>query len=134
MPTPFVVRLPFTIFTYTIMHLVYPPTFCTTIVFACSQDNRNTQEKIGNDGYAILGGDGGGGRGQTRYVMVYVKWLIQKIHQSLSLSCSCFGWKVFENIIKNYFGRKAAIYTRCSIGVRVIQRPHLECSSSYKAI
>ena len=28
------------------MHLVYPPTFCTTIVFACSQDNRNTLEKL----------------------------------------------------------------------------------------
>ena len=28
------------------MHLVYPPTFCTTIVFACSQDNRNTVEKL----------------------------------------------------------------------------------------
>ena len=28
------------------MHLVYPPTFCTTIVFARSQDNRNTLEKL----------------------------------------------------------------------------------------
>ena len=54
--------------------------------------------------------------------MVYVKWLGQKFHQSLSLSLSCFGETVFENSIKNYFGPKAAIYTRCSIGVRVIQR------------
>ena len=66
--------------------------------------------------------------------MVYVKWLVQKFHQSLSLSWSCFGETVFENIIKNYFGQKAAIYTRCSIGVRVIQQRHLECSISYKAI
>ena len=64
---------------------------------------------------------------------MYVKWLVQKIHQSLSLSWSCFGEKIFENI-QIYFGRKAAIYTRCSIGVRVIQRRHLECSISYKAI
>ena len=29
------------------MPLVYPPTFCTTIVIASSQDiNRNTQEKL----------------------------------------------------------------------------------------
>jgi len=48
--------------------------------------------------------------------MVYVKCLVQKIYQSLSLSWSCFGEKVFENI-KNYFGGKAAIYTRCSIGL-----------------
>ena len=66
--------------------------------------------------------------------MVYVKWLGQKFHQSLSLSLSCFGETVFENSIKNYFGPKAAIYTRCSIGVRVIQRRHLGCSISYKAI
>ena len=66
--------------------------------------------------------------------MVYVKWLGQKFHQSLSLSLSCFGETVFENSIKNYFGPKAAIYTRCSIGVRVIQRRHLECSISYEAI
>ena len=66
MPTMFVIRLPFTIFTYTIMHLVYPPTFCTTIVFACSQDNRNTLEKLEMMAmqfffFCMGGGRGGGG-------------------------------------------------------------------------
>ena len=83
------------------MPLVYPPTFCTTIVIASSQDiNRNTQEKLEMmvmQFFFFFCGGGGG-----RYIMVYVKWLVQKIHQSLSLSWSCLGEEVFENIIKNY--------------------------------
>ena len=47
------------------MHLVYPPTFCTTIVFVCSQDNRNTLEKLEMMAmhfffFFLHGGEGGG--------------------------------------------------------------------------
>ena len=46
------------------MHLVYPPTFCTTIVFACCQDNRNTLEKLEMMAmhFCFFGMGGGGGR------------------------------------------------------------------------
>ena len=36
----------FTIFTYTIMHLVYPPKHCITIVFDFSWDDCNTLENL----------------------------------------------------------------------------------------
>ena len=48
------------------MHLVYPPTLCTTIVFAfCQGINRNTQEKLMMvmDVFFFLWGGGGGKQG-----------------------------------------------------------------------
>ena len=50
------------------MHLVYPATFCTTIVFACSQDNRNTLEKLEMMAmhFFFFGMGGGGGLNKVR--------------------------------------------------------------------
>ena len=42
----------FTIFTWTIMHLVYPPKLCITIVFDFSWDDCNNPGEFGNNGYA----------------------------------------------------------------------------------
>ena len=36
----------FTVFTETIIHLVYPPKFCITLVFHFSWDDCNTWEKL----------------------------------------------------------------------------------------
>ena len=67
MPTLFVIRLPFTLLTYTIMHLVYPPTLCTTIVFACCQGiNCNTQEKLEIMVMDVFFCDGEGGGGVNK--------------------------------------------------------------------
>ena len=50
------------------MHLVYPPTFCITIVFACCQDNRNTLEKLEMMAmhFFFFGMGGGGGLNKLR--------------------------------------------------------------------
>ena len=51
------------------MHLVYPPTFCTTIVFACSQDNHNTLEKLEMMAMHFFFLHGGGGLNKVRNIV-----------------------------------------------------------------
>ena len=49
------------------MHLVYPPTLCTTIVFACCQGiNRNTLEKLEMMVMHFFFAWGGGGVNKVR--------------------------------------------------------------------
>ena len=48
-------KFEFTIFTETIMHLVYLPKFCITIVFDFSSDDFNTPEKTETKAMQNLG-------------------------------------------------------------------------------
>ena len=56
----------FTIFTQTIMHLVYPPKLCITIVFDFSWDDCNTLENL--ETMVMQNSEG-----ETRCIMVYMK-------------------------------------------------------------
>ena len=76
----------FTIFAKTIIHLVYLPKFCTTIVLDFSLDDCNTPQKLEtmvmqNLGWGRGGGGGGGGR-KVHYGLCesseYRKWSITK--------------------------------------------------------
>ena len=61
----------FTIFTWTIMHLVYPPKLCITIVFDFSWDDCNTLENL--ETMVMQNSEG-----ETRCIMVYVKVVITR--------------------------------------------------------
>ena len=53
------------------MYLVYPPKFCITIVFDISWDDSDTLEKLETMVMKNF-------RGQTRYIIIYVKMVIIK--------------------------------------------------------
>ena len=53
------------------MYLVYPPKFCTTIVFDISWDDSDTLEKLETMVMKNF-------RGQTRYIIIYKKMVIIK--------------------------------------------------------
>ena len=53
------------------MYLVYPPKFCITIVFDISWDDSDTLEKLETMVMQNF-------RGQTRYIIIYVKMVIIK--------------------------------------------------------
>ena len=53
------------------MYLVYPPKFCITIVFDISWDDSDTLEKLETLVMKNF-------RGQTRYIIIYVKMVIIK--------------------------------------------------------
>ena len=62
--------LKFTILTWTTMHLIYPQTFCITVVFDFTLDDCNTQEELETSALPFFlfflffwGGGGGGGGG-----------------------------------------------------------------------
>ena len=55
------------------MHLVCPPKFCVTVVSNFSRVLQSSQEKAKDSGYAKLEEGGGGGRGETRCIIIYVK-------------------------------------------------------------
>ena len=61
----------FTIFTWTIMHLVYPPKLCITIAFVFSWDDCNTLENL--ETMVMQNSEG-----ETRCIMVYVKVVITR--------------------------------------------------------
>ena len=79
------------------MHLVYPPTFCTTIVFACCQDNRNTLEKLEMMAMHFFflewgGGGGGGGGGRLNKVRNSVCEMVSAEISSKSLTFMVMFW------------------------------------------
>ena len=53
------------------MYLVYPPKFCITIVFDISWDDSDILEKLETMVMKNF-------RGQTRYIIIYVKMVIIK--------------------------------------------------------
>ena len=53
------------------MHLVYPPKFCITVVFDFSWDDSDTLEKLETMVMQNF-------RGQIRYIIIYVKMVIIK--------------------------------------------------------
>ena len=53
------------------MYLVYPPKFCITVVFDFSWDDSDTLEKLETMVTQNF-------RGQTRYIIIYVKMVIIK--------------------------------------------------------
>ena len=62
------------------MHVVYPPTFCITIVFDFPCDDCNTQEElIGNNGFAKFWGQN--------------KIVVERFHSRGQHLCKCIGTK-----------------------------------------
>ena len=73
------------------MHLVYPPTFCTIIVFACCQDNRNTLEKLEMMAMHFFFWHGGGG-GRLNKVRNSVCEMVSAEISSKSLTFMVMFW------------------------------------------
>ena len=102
----------FTFFTLWILHLVYLPKFCITIVFAFSWDNCDTQEKWKTMVKQFILGKGGWGR---RVHKEYYKQC-ENSECHILLCCLqqhfCYEWKAKSDTLKDF---KSFIHTNINL-------------------